>query len=137
MKENLRDGSLSALGEKLAILDDVSTKTVTNIHFFLEKAKSAGARQMRHAPAVEAVLASAQAVKRYRYRPQCLGSAICVPAFRLTDAASEGPICGTQLLQYVVLILSSDNDAAQVRLVLPSTEAPVISRDALCSPAIC
>ena len=88
------------------------------------------------APAAEAVLASPQAVKRYRYRSQCLGSAICVSASRLTDAASGGQICGTQLLQYLALILSSDNDAAQLRLVLPSTEVPVISRDVLCSPAI-
>ena len=89
------------------------------------------------APAVEAVLASAQAVKRYRYRSQCLGSAICVSASRLTDAASGGQICGTQLLQYIALILSSDIDAAQLRLVLPSVEAPVVSKDVQYSPAIC
>ena len=69
-----------------------------------------------------------KAVKRYRYRSQCLGSASCVSASRLTDAASGGQSCGTPLLQYIALILSSDNDAAQLRLVLPSTEVPVISR---------
>ena len=35
------------------------------------------------------------------------------------------------------LILSSDIDAAQLRLDLPIAEAPVVSSDALCSPAIC
>ena len=65
-------------------------------------------------------------------------SASCVSVFRLTDAASGGQSCGTQLLQCIALILrSSDNDAAQLRLVLPSIEVPVISRDVLCSPAIC
>ena len=67
------------------------------------------------APAVKAVLASAQAVRGID--------------IRLTDAARGGPICGTQLLQYIALILSSDNDAAQLRLVLPIAKTPVVPTD--------
>ena len=68
---------------------------------------------------------------------QCPGCASCVSALRWTDAASGGQICGTQRLQYIALILSSDIDAAQLRLVLPSIEVPAVSKDVQYSPAIC
>ena len=88
------------------------------------------------AQAVEAVLASAQAVRGIdtalsvsEVRISCL----CVQVDRhcqwRTDLWNSSASVNRSYL-------SSDNDTAQLRLVLPIAKAPVVSRDALCSPAI-
>ena len=59
---------------------------------------------------------------------------LCV---QMDRRGSGGQICGTQRLQYIALIFSSDIDAAQLRLVLPSIEVPAVSKDVQYSPAIC